>query len=79
MPTCLVLTLLTMQPRLQAEDSILAANRIAVGGGKLQKQSADQIAREWAETAGIPASAPPSKPAGPPPGVSVKRHKRTKA
>lgn len=51
MPTCLVLALLTMQPRLQAEESITAANRIAKGTGSLKDKDAAALAREWAEAA----------------------------
>ena len=49
MPTCLVLAMQKMIPRLEAEESVLAANRIAVGGGKLKKETAEAIVREWSE------------------------------
>lgn len=51
MPTCLVFALLTMLPRLQAEESIVAANRIAYGSGKLTADSARALSREWESAA----------------------------
>lgn len=63
MPTCLVLTLLTMQPRLVAEESIRASNRIAKGTGSLSAQDAAAMTREWAEAARpIDPNAPKPKP-----------------
>lgn len=79
MPTCLVLTLLTMQPRLQAEESIHAANRIAFGNGKLQKEAAQQLSRDWS-TAARPNAAPakPTPAALAASGFAVRRVKKVR-
>lgn len=37
--------------RLQAEESLVAANRIAVGGGKLKEQDARAIVADWSKAA----------------------------
>lgn len=63
MPTCLVLALLTMQPRLQAEESIHAANRVAMGSGTLTKQDAEAMGRAWAQQANPDAPKPATDPA----------------
>ena len=51
MPTCLVLALLTMQPCLEAEESILNTNRIAMGTGSLKDEDAGRLARQWSRAA----------------------------
>ncbi len=51
MPTCLVLALLTMQPRLEAEESILAVNRIAVASGSLKEADANALQKQWGAAA----------------------------
>ncbi len=59
-PTVIVLGLLTMQPRLQAEESILESSRVAMGTGSLKAEDADATAKRW-DAAANP-DAEPSKP-----------------
>jgi hypothetical protein len=79
MPTCLVIALLTMQPRLEAEESLLAANRIAVGGGKMKSADSGRLLREWAGAA-HPEAPNPKPDAGvlQAAGFAVRRVKRVK-
>lgn len=46
-PTAIVLGLLTMQPRLEAEESLLESNRIAMGTGSLKAEDAAATAKRW--------------------------------
>jgi hypothetical protein len=56
-PTAVVMAGMRMLPRLQAEESITEANRIAFGNGKLTEEAAAQMARQWS-TAARPDAAP---------------------
>lgn len=40
-----------MMPRLQAQESIDAANRVAMGAGRLTKESARETAAKWEQQA----------------------------
>jgi hypothetical protein len=59
-PTAVVMAGMRMLPRLQAEESITEANRIAFGNGKLKEETATQMARQWATAANPDAG--PAKP-----------------
>lgn len=50
-PTAMVLALFTMLPRLEAEQSMLAAERVAMGMGAMKKEAADAIWKRWAKAA----------------------------
>ncbi len=60
MPTCLVLAMLAMQPRLAAEEAIEFVHRIAMGSATMKSDDADRIRQEWAKA--IDPSAAPAKP-----------------
>jgi len=79
-PSAIVLALLAMQPRLEAEESILAANRIAVGGGKLKAEDARRIAQHWSAAANDEqvAKAAPDANALRAAGIAVRTVKRKK-
>lgn len=47
MPTLLLNAYATRLPRLSAEESLMAAQRIAVGTGSLQKGDGRRIAEGW--------------------------------
>ena len=53
-PSGVVLALLTMLPRLDAEESITAANRVALGTGSMSDDDARSVSRLWSA-----ATAPP--------------------
>jgi hypothetical protein len=40
-----------MMPRMQAEESMLAATRVALGGGSLKKDDAARLRRAWEQAA----------------------------
>lgn len=46
-PTALVLSSYARIPALEAEQSILAANRIGMGSGTMKPESATALARRW--------------------------------
>lgn len=50
-----------MLPQLQAEESLLAADRIAVGTGSLKREVAREIASGWERAARANAPAPREK------------------
>jgi len=54
MPSALVRACLQMLPRLEAEESVLAANRYKVGSGTLPKEQHDAIAGAWEQQADRP-------------------------
>jgi len=53
-PTCVVEACLAAMPRLEAEESIAQANRIAVGTGKVDADERRRMTREWARLANGP-------------------------
>ena len=50
-PTAIVRSSIAMLPRLQAEESILAVNRTALGSGSLAKDDARALSRTWSKAA----------------------------
>lgn len=48
-PTAVVLALLAMQPRLEAEESVAEVNRLLYGTGHLKEQDAAAMARRWSK------------------------------
>lgn len=62
MPTCLAQALFTMLPRLEAEESLLAADRVAMGTGSMKKESADATWKRWATATGHGADAAKPRP-----------------
>lgn len=76
--TAVVRSSLVMLPRLQAEESILFANRTAVGSGALSKDDARAVTSKWAKAAAaeIPVLRNPSQEDLNALGISVKKVKR---
>lgn len=62
-PLALLRASMHMLPRLEAEESILAANRVAMGSGAMKPEDAQRVARGWERQAGAsliqPAGSPP--------------------
>lgn len=50
-PVSVVQACMAMLPRLEAQESLQAANRYKVGSGKLPKEQHDALAREWEQQA----------------------------
>jgi hypothetical protein len=50
-PLAVVRACLDMLPRLEAEESILAVNRTAVGSGTARRDRAQQVTRSWERAA----------------------------
>lgn len=50
-PQAVVNAHVAMLPRLDAEESLLAAMRVGVGSGSLKKDAAQSIQREWSRRA----------------------------
>lgn len=75
MPTCVVNAAVRDIARLDAEESIHAANRIAVGGGKLKKEDARPIVDGWTRRARGGAAAKPDPGALAVAGFKVRRVK----
>lgn len=46
-PSAVVTAYVAMLPRLEAEESLLTANRISMGGGQLKPDVAARIERHW--------------------------------
>lgn len=63
MPTPILNAYAEQLPRLSAEESLMAANRVAVGSGSLKKGVGQRIAQGWQRAAGR--SAPALRPKGP--------------
>lgn len=53
MPVPLLQAYLAMLPRLEAEESLVAAERIAVGTGSMTKDGRDQVIDAWRTAAQI--------------------------
>lgn len=52
MPTSVLNAYAEQLPRLSAEESLLAAQRVAVGSGSLKKGEGRRVAAGWERTAG---------------------------
>jgi hypothetical protein len=63
MPTPFLNAYAEQLPRLTAEESLMAANRVAVGSGSLKKGVGQRIAQRWLHSAGQ--MAPAVRPKGP--------------
>lgn len=72
--------MLTMQPRLQAEESLLETTRVGLGTGSLGEQDAGAIQRAWALAAQIEASKPKVDPVAlQAAGIAIRRIPKKKA
>jgi hypothetical protein len=82
MPTPFLNAYAEQLPRLTAEESLMAANRVAVGSGSLKKGVGQRIAQGWQRSAGQ--GAPAIRPKGPAEyaahmaslGIGVKRQRK---
>jgi len=64
-PSALVNACAIMLPRLEAEESMLAATRVAMGNGSLQPDEANRVREQWstATMEDVPSAVPaPVKP-----------------